>query len=397
MGGARRGGGVMSVETAIALWADRHLPPALFAEQAKAVEASGVIDGILLADQLTNFIPAQLWTPEHTPMASVIGDPDSHPDVFVMAAYLLAAAPSLSLSISTDSVRRPPAELVQTMLTLASIAEGRASFHVGGGEVKQCQPYGHKRSQGMSRMEDLFRIFHALLDAQGAPIDFDGRRWTFEKASIGGGMPHRPKLYGLGAGPQLLEHTATYCDGLAITCPPAWPDADAFAAHRAELLELVERKGRDPEAFRFAIWFPVMLAADHEQLDRNLDNPLVKWMSAIFGHIDATLWAADGLESPVPEDWNYFMHFLPHDTPQAFIDDALAKTTRAHVLKCWLSGTPGEVAEMIQPYIDAGADWVCPMDYMPLVLPPEEAQEAFGRSVELCGHIKAAQASAVAH
>jgi hypothetical protein len=45
---------------------------------------------------------------------------------------------------------------------------------------------------------------------------------------------------------------------------------------------------------------------------------------------------------------------------------------------------------MIQPYIDAGADWVCPMDFMPLVLEPGEAPAAFGRSVELCAAIKAA-------
>jgi phthiodiolone/phenolphthiodiolone dimycocerosates ketoreductase len=117
-------------------------------------------------------------------------------------------------------------------------------------------------------------------------------------------------------------------------------------------------------------------------------------MSGMFGHIDPHLWKEDGLESPVPEDWNYFQHFLPHDTSQSFIDDVLAKTTREHVTKCWLSGTAADVAEMIQPYIDAGADWICPMDYMPLVLEPSEAPAAFGRSLELCGLIKAGQRSA---
>jgi hypothetical protein len=36
------------------------------------------------------------------------------------------------------------------------------------------------------------------------------------------------------------------------------------------------------------------------------------------------------------------------------------------------------------------------MDYMPLVLEPDEAQDAFARSIELCGLIKAAQPSALA-
>src|ERR1700757_3218886 len=147
-----------TVETAIAVWADRHIPPRLIQQQCAALEATGALDGILLADQLTNFIPRQLWTAENTPLAAVHRAPDSHPDVFTMAAYIAAAAPGLDLTISTDSVRRAPAELVTTMLTLANITEGRASFHIGGGEIKQTGPFGHPTNQGMSRMEDLFRI-----------------------------------------------------------------------------------------------------------------------------------------------------------------------------------------------------------------------------------------------
>ena len=161
------------------------------------------------------------------------------------------------------------------MLTLANITEGHASFHIGGGEAKQCQPFGHKRSEGLSRMEDLFRIFHALWESDG-PIDFAGKRWRFEKASIGNAKPHRPRLYGLGGGPQLLDHTTSYADGLAVACPSVWPTAERFADARAEILREVERKGRDPGQFRFAVWFPVMLARDQQQLEHALGNPIVR-------------------------------------------------------------------------------------------------------------------------
>jgi phthiodiolone/phenolphthiodiolone dimycocerosates ketoreductase len=377
-----------AVETAIALWGDRHLPVNIVVEQARALEASGVVDGILLADQLTNFIPRQLWKPEHTPAASLLGDPDSHSDAFVLAGYLMAAAPKLNLAVSTDSVRRGPAELTQTMLTLANITQGRATFHIGGGEVKQCKPYGHNRAQGMSRMEDLFRIYRALTEGD-KPIDYQGKRWTFEKASIGQGMPYRPQIWGLGAGPMLLDHTTSYCDGLAVTCPPVWGSAAAFGRARSAILEQVRAKGRDACRFRIGVWFPVMLAADAAMLEMACDNALVRWMSGIFGRIDTSLWAEVGLESPVPPDWNYFTHFLPYDTDPAFIDTVLAKTTREHVKQAWLTGTPQQVANQIQPYIDAGADWVCPMDYLPLILPPDQAEAAFARSIELCRLIKA--------
>lgn len=376
-----------TVETNVAVWADRHLPPSAIADQVKAIEASGVVDGILLADQLGNFIPPELWTAQNTPMAAVLRDPDSHSDVFVMAGYLLASARKLHLTVSTDSVRRPPAELVQAMLTLANITEGHASFHIGGGEAKQCKPFGHKRSEGMSRMEDLFRIFRAFWESDG-PIDFEGRRWTFEKASIGAAKPYRPRLYGLGGGPQLIDHATSYADGLAFACPSVWPTAERFAAAREDILRDVERKGRNPEQFGFAVWFPVMLAGDQRQLEAALDNPIVRWLGAVFGRIDPRLWKEDGLASPLPEDWRYYEHFLPQDTPQSFIDGVLAAMTREHVTKGWLCGTPAAVAALIQPYVDAGADWVCPMDYMPLVLDPTEGEAAFRRTVELCGAIK---------
>jgi phthiodiolone/phenolphthiodiolone dimycocerosates ketoreductase len=180
-------------QTSIAVWADRHLEPQLVAEVAKYLEGSGVADGVLLADQTTNFLPQQLWTAANTPMAQVMDDPDSHSDVWVIAGYLLAHAPSLGLTVSTDAVRHAPAELVQRMLTLANLTAGRAAFHIGGGEAKQCEPFGHKRSQGMSRMEDLFKIFHLLLDAD-RPVDFEGRRWTFKRAWIGNArLPWAPR------------------------------------------------------------------------------------------------------------------------------------------------------------------------------------------------------------
>ncbi|MDB5976853.1 MAG: luciferase family protein [Nevskia sp.] len=376
------------VEVAIALWGDRHLPVSAVAAQARALEASGVVDGILLADQLVNFIPQQLWTPRNTPAASFLGDPDSHSDAFTLAAYLSALTPSLSLSVSTDSVRRGPAELIQTMLTLADITQGRVTFHIGGGEVKQCKPYGHKRSQGLSRMEDLFKIYKSWSEDHG-PLTHQGNHWSFDKATIGRAMPHKPRIWGLGAGPKLIDHATTYCDGLAATCPPVWGGPEAFGKARAEILEQVRRKGRDPSKFNTAVWFPVMLTENPEQVQLALANPLVKWMSGIFGRIDAKLWREVGLESPIPEDWNYFTHFLPYDTPQSFIDSVLAKTTDEHVRQGWLIGTPKEVAAMIQRYIDAGADWVCPMDYLPLVLDPSEAEAAFARSIELCRLIKA--------
>src|SRR5438874_3304047 len=128
----------------------------------------------------------------------------------------------------------------------------------------------------MPRMKDLFRIFRAL-SAIAGPIDFEGRRWRLEKASIGSAKPYRPKIYALGGGPQLIDHATSYADGLALACPSVWPSPERFAAERKEILRRVESKGRDPSEFCFAVWFPVLLARDAQQIEQALDNPIIRW------------------------------------------------------------------------------------------------------------------------
>jgi hypothetical protein len=61
--------------TSAFLWGDRHFPPALVAQQAEQLQASGVVDYMSHSTQLGSFIPRQLWTAENAPMAAVIDDP----------------------------------------------------------------------------------------------------------------------------------------------------------------------------------------------------------------------------------------------------------------------------------------------------------------------------------
>ncbi len=130
------------VTTAIPLNTSLYVPPPLFGELCRMVHGSGVVDNLMMWDQITNFWPPHLWTPANTPLAEVLPDIDSYGDAFTMAAYAMAAAPGAGLVVSTDAIRRGPVELNQTMWTLASMAGGKAIFQVGAGEAKQTDPGG---------------------------------------------------------------------------------------------------------------------------------------------------------------------------------------------------------------------------------------------------------------
>jgi phthiodiolone/phenolphthiodiolone dimycocerosates ketoreductase len=376
-------------ETSVITFGDRHFPIAFFAETIKALAASGVVDDMGMSDQMNSFFPPMLWTTQNTPLAAILPDIDSHAYGQAMLAYATAIAPNSNFSIMTDSIRNPPAELVQAMLTIANITEGRVTYSIGGGEVKQCRPYGWKRSEGLNRMEDLFKIFHLLWNSKpGELVNYEGHHTTLKNASLGSAKRYRPKLWGLGGGPRLLDLVTTYCDGMSIAMPLVWETPEEAAKNIAIIKNMLADKGRDPEKFTFGYCGPVLLHEDPAVIDKALDNTLIRWLAAVFGRVDPADWTKDGLQSPWPEGWNYFTKLVPFDEKPEFVNEVLSKTTRAHAKLSTIHGTPKEVAAKIQPFVDAGMHWVQTVDYLPLILPPEDGARAVGRSIELCAHLK---------
>ncbi|EHB56466.1 hypothetical protein MycrhDRAFT_3660 [Mycolicibacterium rhodesiae JS60] len=375
------------VETCVGLFPDRHVPVGMLAEQCKVLEASPGVDGVLLPDQLASFVPQQLWRPENTAMAQFMRDPDSLHDAFTLGAYVAAIAPSLKLHLTTDAVRRPPAELVQSLLTLAAITEGRLNVQIGGGEIKQTRPFGHPTNQAMSRMSDLFQIYRKFMDSDG-PFDFEGKRWKFNGAYLGGAKQYQPEVWGLGAGPMLLDHVTSWADGLATSVPSAFASPDRVGTAIEGLRRQLEQKGRDPKQFRVGLWFSVLLHEDDAELERAFANPLLKFVSGAMGRIETQLWNDEGLGLPFPPGWTYFKDLLPYGMDDAFVDEIVSAVTPEHMQRAWLVGSPAEVARQVQPYLDAGVDWVMAIDYLPVVGTPEDAAAAATRGADLCAHIK---------
>ena len=375
------------METVGSVWTDRHFPVSAIADQCRALHASGVVDAVLIPDQLANFIPQQLWKPENTPLAQMMGDPDSTCDPFVIGGYVAASVPGLGLHLTTDAVRRPPAEIVQSMLTLAHVTEGNAVLQVGGGEVKQTKPFGHPTKQGPSRMRDLFQIYRKVMESDG-PFDYEGRRWTFKGAYLGGAKQHKPEIWGLGAGADLFENTAAYADGLATAVKMALPSADETLEAIAGVRRRVEELGRDPKKFRVQLWATALLIDDEQQLAQAAANPIIRYITGELGRIETRRWREEGehLALPLPDDWTYYRNFLPYGMSDSEVDALVDAVTPEHVERAWFIGAPQEVAKQIEPFVAEGVDSICPFDYLPIW--NGDAEGAVGRMIELCGLLK---------
>ena len=376
--------------TAIPLNTSLHLPPEQFGELCRVVHGSGVVDNLFMWDQITNFWPRHMWAPENSPMAAVFPDIDSYGEAFAMGAYALASAPGAGIAVSTDAIRRGPAELNQQMWTLANMAGGKAIFQIGAGEAKQTYPAGWKRSEGLARLEDQLRIARAFWDAK-EPLEFEGNHWKMRNAWLGKARNKRPEVWALGGGPKLLDLATSYADGFAAIVPCVYDTPEGFAEQVASLKEDLERKGRDPDDFGFGIWFMNAIHEDREVLDRAFDGPIMKWMSATFGRLDQADWQRAGLESIYPEGWHYSVKLRPMEVTPEESEDVVSRTTRAHCEAAFSHGTPAEVAKEVASYVEAGCNYVAICDLMPLVLEPADAQGAIARSIEVCGGVKAAE------
>jgi phthiodiolone/phenolphthiodiolone dimycocerosates ketoreductase len=386
---------VAELRTAVPIVADRHFPAMAFGEAARAIGASGVVDDIQVWDQLTSWFPQGLWTPDRTPLAAVMPDCDSFPDAFVMAGYGAAAAPGTGLILSADSVRRGPGELIQTLLTLANLYEGRAVFQIGAGELKQTRPFGYKRSQGIRRLEDLYNIFDVLWTTDG-PVSYEGHFTTLDTAWLGRAKNYRPQIWGLGGGPQIIDLATSHADGFATMAPMVWNSPEEVAENITAMKRILVEKGRDPEAFGFGIWSPLLIHEDADVIDRALDNDLLRWVTAIIGRINQRDWADVGLDSPMPPDWHYAMKLLPLKVGEAEAMEIVGRTTREQSERTWLYGTPEQVAEQLQPFVEAGVTSVCLLDILPFVLEVEDAMGAIARSIQASGRLKQRVASGVA-
>ena len=87
------------------------------------------VDYLWLWDELSGWSPKHLWTPENSPLASLM-DQDATHDPFIEAAFAIAADPTVNVRLSTDAVRSAPAELMRKLYSLQSATSEVARFVV---------------------------------------------------------------------------------------------------------------------------------------------------------------------------------------------------------------------------------------------------------------------------
>lgn len=328
----------------------RIMPPADKAiEFAQRAEADG-FDAVWWPCHLMGWIPDSVWTEDLTGLARFQANPHMYFDPLTMMAAAGATTSTIKVGVSvTDTIRRHPAMLAQQALTIDHLAGGRSILGLGSGERMNVAPYGIEWSKPVGRLEEALRVIRLLWEADG-PVDFHGTFFNLESAVLGldpyGGAP--PPIWLAAHGPRMLEIAGRLTDGWM----PTNITPEDYASKLAVIRESAERAGRDPAAFTPSMLAYVLCAPDEQTLDRLCDQIPVRLLFAAVG-LSPETWARHGSSSPF-EGGSGFHSYVPTTVSRAEAERVASHIVPGVVKDATLHGTPGQIAEQIRAYQQAG-------------------------------------------
>lgn len=355
-------------------------PPAATATAAARRREEQGFDAVWWADHFLHWFPLSIWTPDLVPQAGTQASPHVWFDPFPVIAAAAAATTDVRLGVGvTDLVRRHPAVVAQTALTLDHLTGGRFILGVGSGEQLNLDPIGLGNARPLGRLAEGLRVIRALFDTPD-PIDFDGEFFTLREMALGlrpfGDRP--PPIWVAAHRPRGLELVGSTADGwLPLATDPA-----AYAAMLARVRDASGRAGRARDAVTPAVYARVVLAERSDDATAIVDGSLLMRFIALTRPAEA--FAARGAEHPLGEHAFGLTSFLPtrYDRAEAL---ALAERVPVEVVRdTVLLGTPDDVAASVGAFVDAGARHVQLTNMTPLAAPERAAA-----SEELLGDLVA--------
>jgi phthiodiolone/phenolphthiodiolone dimycocerosates ketoreductase len=319
---------------------------------------SGRYHSVWLPDHMVSFWPDSIWTPEFTDLVVASPSPHRHLDAFAVAAAVAVLTRKVQIATCVvDTVRRHPAMLAQTALTLDHLANGRFILGLGSGETENTVPYGFDFSRPVARFEEALKVIRLLWESEG-PIHFEGQFHHLHHARMDtepfGGRP--PRIWIGATRPRMLEIAGRYADGW-------WPaeawSPEEYGAKLKALRESAERAGRDPMAITPAM-VTFCLIGDEAELADVLEAPLVK---SLVMMIPAADLAARGFAHPLGDDWRGAQDIVPDRFPRERVLDMLSRVRPEMILSFVQHGPPARIARTYKAYADAGMQVPKILDY----------------------------------
>jgi phthiodiolone/phenolphthiodiolone dimycocerosates ketoreductase len=316
-------------------------------------------DSIWWPDHLMGWVPQSIWTPDLFGIASYIPSPNLFLETTTTIAAVASQTKRVVLGTAVvDPIRRHPAVLAQTMMTLDHIAKGRIIIGIGAGERENVSPYGMPYERLAERVEEAIQIIHLLWKSEGKEVNYDGKFWKLKNAVFHlppYGEKH-PQIWIAAHRTRMLKVVGKLGDG--------WLPTLLTEKEYQRSLDIIEREakeaGRDPTKITRGMWAWTILDQDEEKCRQMLDTPFAKATALI---LPSKAYEELGFEHPLGKNFYGLSDFIPSELGHTQAISALQKVPREVCERAFLFGTPEQVIRKIEGYAELGLQhivlWNC--------------------------------------
>jgi len=309
-------------------------------------------DGVWWPDHLMGWHPDSIWTEDVTPLAAHQSSSHVYVDPYLMMGGVGAQTERIKVgSCVTDLLRRHPASVAQSLLTLDHMTKGRAILGVGTGEKLNIEPYGIEWSKPVGKLSEGLDVIRLLMQAGGDTVDYEGAHFRLKDAVMGL-EPYGdslPEIWLAAHGPRMLGITGQKADGWLPTkmSPDEYRDS-LDAIHRS-----ATEVGRNIDHFTPGMLAYILVGPDEESVQRLLAAPLVRMLCILLPN---RVFEMLGVEPPLGggEGGSGFHDFIPTRIDRAEserIIDAIPPKVSSYYA---FAGTVEQLAEEITTYQQAG-------------------------------------------
>ncbi len=327
------------------------------------------------ADHLLHWFPQSIWTPDIVPAAATQPSPHTWCDPFALVAAAAQRVPDIRFGIGvTDTVRRHPAALAQTALTLDHLTEGRFILGVGAGEALNLTPMGMENRPALSRLRESLEAMRLLFSTTDE-VDYDGEHVTLRGAAVGlepfGDAP--PPVWVAAHGPRGLRVAGELADGWFPVCTRP----DEYRRMWDVVRSAARAEGR-AEAFTPALYARVVVTATDEAAVRAAGSSRLLRFITITAPAEA--YERHGAEHPLGAGTNGITHFVPTGLSRKEALGLAERVPPEVVCETVIAGSPDTVARRLAEMAEAGARHIQVVNMTPLA-----SFDLAGPSVPLVG------------
>ena len=309
-------------------------------------------DAVWWPDHLMGWHPDSIWTEDVTPLATYQSSSHVYVDPYLMMGSVGAQTERIKVgSCVTDLLRRHPASVAQSLLTLDHMTKGRAILGVGTGEKLNIEPYGMEWSKPVGKLDEGLDVMRLLMRAGGESVDYEGKHFRLKDAVMGL-EPYGddlPEIWLAAHGPRMLGITGQKGDGWL----PTKMSPDQYRRSLDDIHGSASAVGRNIDHFTPGMLAYILVGPDEQAVERLLAAPLVRLLCILLPN---RIFEMLGVEPPLGggESGSGFHDFIPTRIDRAeserIIDAIPPKVSRYYAF----AGTVEQLAEEITTYQEAG-------------------------------------------